>query len=196
MSKQITFSKRVIVLALALFSAALLSVSLLYAHGDEEHQAEPTADSSMAERVDTQLTALESAYEVIAAGFEQLQPIFRKGCYDCHTDQTDYPWYHSLPLIKGLIDEDIKEAREHLDMSNGFPFESHALPADDLAEIKEEIEDGGMPPSLYRLMHWSAKPSEAEQDSLFQWIDNSLKLLAAEGQTPHHSGHADEEDDD
>jgi cytochrome c peroxidase len=69
-------------------------------------------------------------------------------------------------------------------MSSGFPFGGHPRPADDLARMKGALEDHEMPPSEYRLMHWSANPSAAERDSVISWIDESLRLLAAHGQYP------------
>ena len=188
MVNKISSARSVPALLLISVFAALFTFSLLFAHGDEEHEAEPATAVQAADPSAAETAGLDSVYQVIAAGFEDLERIFRKGCYDCHSDQTVYPWYYRLPPVKGLIDDDIQEAREHLDMSDGFPFDSHATPADDLAEIEEEIEEGSMPPGLYRLMHWSAKPLEAEQDSVFQWIDQSLKLLAAHGQRPR-GGH-------
>ena len=41
-----------------------------------------------------------------------------------------------------------------------------------------------MPLRSYRLMHWGAAPNDAEKDSIFTWIDNSLRLLAKRGQFP------------
>ena len=78
----------------------------------------------------------------------------------------------------------MRDAKKHLDMTDGFPFKGHARPADDLYSIKDEIAEGEMPLWSYRLMHWNAAPNAAEQDSIFVWIDNSLRLLAAHGQYP------------
>jgi hypothetical protein len=125
-----------------------------------------------------------SIYAGIQAGFVKLEPIFRKGCFDCHSNQTHYPWYHAIPGIKQLIDKDIRVAHKRLDMSKGFPFSIKAPPADDLARIRGELADHDMPPWDYRLMHWSANPSEAERDSVIRWIDQSLRKLAAHGQYP------------
>jgi hypothetical protein len=126
----------------------------------------------------------DSIYGLINDGFRTLEPVLKKGCLDCHSDKTRYPWYYKLPVVKGIIDEDIRDARKHLDMSNGFPFKGHGKPADDLAGIKEEIVEGAMPPSLYRLFHWGAKPDKAEADSIVFWVDRSLSMLAAHGVVP------------
>jgi hypothetical protein len=125
-----------------------------------------------------------AAYAAIQADYQAVKPLFQKGCFDCHSTQTHYPWYHKLPLVKGFIDSDIRNARKHLDFTDGFPFKGGARPADDLLDIKNELEDGDMPPLPYRMMHWSARPSAAELDTIVTWIDNSLRLLATHGQYP------------
>jgi len=52
-----------------------------------------------------------------------VKPVFRKSCFDCHSSNTNYPWYSNLPGAKQLIQNDIAEAKEHLDMSKDFPFQ-------------------------------------------------------------------------
>lgn len=128
---------------------------------------------------------IAAAYSQIAVGYERLKPIFKDGCFDCHSDQTDYPWYHSLPVIKGWMDEHMAEARDELDFSPGFPFGGHhKRQADNLYKMKHEIEEGAMPLKSYRLMHWGAAPNSEEKDSIYAWVDRSLILLASHGQYP------------
>jgi hypothetical protein len=125
---------------------------------------------------------LDSAYAEIRAGFEQLKPIFQRGCYNCHSDQTDYPWYHSLPLIGSWMDGHIHDAREKLDFSNGFPFPGESpRQAPKLGRIKREISSGDMPLFSYKLVHWGAAPNQAEKDSIFAWVDRSLARIAPYG---------------
>jgi hypothetical protein len=129
-------------------------------------------------------TDWSSIYASIQAGFVKLEPILRKGCFDCHSDQTHYPWYHAILGVKQLIDKDIRVARKRLDMSKGVPFSIKGRPADDLARIRGELVDHDMPPWDYRLIHWNANPTDAERDSVISWIDESLRLLSAHGQYP------------
>ncbi len=155
----------------------LLCVSLT-AH--EEHAA--PSNETMPPQMD-----LDSMYAVIALGYERLKPVFEAGCFDCHSNQTDFPWYHSLPIIKGWMSGHLSEARKHLDFSNGFPFGGHASQADNLYSLKEEVLSGAMPLWQYRLMHWGAAPNDVEKDSIAAWVDRSLILLAAHGQYPFNN---------
>jgi len=190
-SEQRGFLRRTTLVSLAV---GLLLSPVIFSHGVEHHEEE----SSESGTVNDSLKVLrDSVFESIDAGFDRLTPIFENSCFNCHTDQTDYPWYHSLPIAKQIIDDDIKDARKHVDMSNGFPFGGHAGPADDLRAIKHEVDDGDMPPFQYRMMHWHAKPSSAQVDSIDAWVDSSLAKLATVGISPSPEGHdADEHDED
>ncbi len=119
----------------------------------------------------------DSVFAIINQHYQEVRPIVQHSCFNCHSKFTDFPWYHSLPLIKGLIDSDIREARHHLDFSDDFPFAGEHVPLVSLEHMKREIKEGDMPPWDYRLMHWGTLIEGAKQDSLFQWIDNSEKML-------------------
>jgi len=154
-------------------------------HGGESHENQsPDSTDATAAVADSSETPLDSVFVVIGEGFEALKPTFQRGCFDCHSTHTRYPWYYKLPLVKGMIDKDTREAKKHLDMTNGFPFRGHGKPADDLLSIKDVIVDGDMPPWQYRLMHWGASPSDSETDSIVAWVDKSLQLLSAHGVYP------------
>lgn len=152
----------------------VLTAVVIFADDDQAEQTPPNAT-----------TDVSASYAEINAGFERLKPIFKAGCFDCHSDKTDFPWYHSLPIIKGWLDEHVAEARDELDMSNGFPFGGHSRrQADNLLKMKGEIEEGEMPLLSYRIMHWGAAPNDEEKDSIYAWVDRSLVLLASHGQYP------------
>ena len=119
----------------------------------------------------------DTVYAAINAAYQSVRPIFEKSCFDCHSRNTDYPWYHSLPLVGGMMDDHIREGRAHLDLSDDFPFGGVENQAGGLRKIKNEIEEGEMPLWSYRLLHWGSSVIGARRDSVFAWIDQSLQLL-------------------
>jgi hypothetical protein len=121
--------------------------------------------------------ALKFVYQQVNQQFQAVKPVFQYSCYDCHSDQTKYPWYHKLPGIKNLIDNDIREGREHLDMSSGFPFPGTSDQIALLAKIRNEISNGDMPPMDFRMLHWGRLIEGARQDSVFAWIDAGTLML-------------------
>lgn len=148
---------------------------------DSEKDEGAAAATAIAEQADGNV---DSLYAHIQQEFAKLEPIWQKACNDCHTDRTDYPWYYKLPFVKGMIDKDIEEARAELDMSKGFPFVSHREPVDDLKKLAHEVEEGAMPPGKYTFMHWSASLSTEEKDSISNFVNSSLTMLASHGIVP------------
>ena len=114
-------------------------------------------------------------YSINSDYLKRVRPIFEKKCFDCHSSQTQYPWYHMLPGIKQLIDADIKEGGKHLQMDGDFPFKGHGAPIEDLSAIQKTIEKEEMPPLLYRLMHRDSKPTEQEKSIILDWVNKSLE---------------------
>lgn len=106
----------------------------------------------------------------------EIKPIFESSCLDCH-GSSKMPWYHYLPIAKGIMDSDVKDAKKHLDMRNDFPFAGHGTPREDLQAIQESIENNEMPPLRYKIMHWSSGLSKKEQQMVKNWVSESLKIL-------------------
>lgn len=106
-----------------------------------------------------------------------VKPIFQRSCFDCHSSATTYPWYSNLPFVKKIIEDDISEARKHLDMSNGYPFSGHGSPEEDLRALKEVLEKGDMPPTRYRIMHRGAGLTPLEVGIVLRWIEKSVAHL-------------------
>lgn len=104
---------------------------------------------------------------------QNVRPIFKAKCFDCHSDQTRYPWYYRLPGIKQLIDDDIKEAREHMDLSHDFPFGGHHSPKEQLKDLKEVVAEDKMPLWRYRLLHWNSGLTDEEKRIILEWLEKS-----------------------
>ncbi len=143
-----------------------------FAH--EEHAKEPQKQSNTAitqKEIEAQFNAINESYK------ENVKPIFQRSCFDCHSQSPRLPWYHSLPLVHDLLENDMKEAKVHLDFSNDFPFKGHGTTAEDLKAIAKTIEDKNMPPFRYKIMHWNSALNEEEIKIILNWVSESQKIL-------------------
>jgi hypothetical protein len=141
----------------------LIAMNSAFAHNG--HHASPTKVSPQAlERINLDYV-------------RQVKPIFQKSCFNCHSSSIQYPWYYNLPGAKQLIDHDIKESKEHLDMTNDFPFGGHGSLQEDLEAIETVLKDGSMPPFRYRIMHRSSALNSEELKRVQEWIEKSKQGL-------------------
>lgn len=153
----------------------LLTPLLLLAHGQETHDnknIEPTVVKPSNHEV------MQKTYESINDKYLQnIKPIFKNKCFDCHGNQLNERWYFLLPGIKQLIAHDIKEAKSHLDFSNDFPFISHDTPSNDLKALIKSAQEKNMPPLRYKLLHPSSGLNSQEIQTIQQWAQESLDKL-------------------
>jgi hypothetical protein len=119
----------------------------------------------------------ETYKKINKAYLSQIKPIFQKKCFDCHSNQTVYPWYYKIPGVKQLIDDDISEAKEHLDFTSDFPFLGHEGPYEDLLAIKKTTQEETMPPLRYRIMHWKSYLTDTDKKLILKWISQSIKEI-------------------
>jgi hypothetical protein len=89
-------------------------------------------------------------------------------CYDCHSNETVWPWYSSVAPVSWLIARDVTEGREHLN------FSTWDQPNHDSEEIIEMVEGGEMPPRSYALMHPEARLGEGSRAALLRGLTATL----------------------
>ncbi len=106
----------------------------------------------------------------------KVKPLFKRACFDCLSDTTEYPWYHSILGIKQLMDNHIAKGVHHLDLSKDYPFKgSEKGLKHDLEEIWETIDEREMAPLYYRIMHSHGRYSAEDKLIIKSWVEESLK---------------------
>ncbi len=109
--------------------------------------------------------------------------ILQRSCQNCHSQNTDWPWYSYVAPVSWLIEKDVHQARSHMNLS-GWGQYSLDEKQDLLADLAAAVRSRQMPPPRYTLMHRSAKLSEPERERIYQWARGErrrLKSLSAEG---------------
>lgn len=148
-----------------------LSTSFVSGHSGESHGARHVEEEATSEE---QIKLASDLYQKMA------EPIFKKSCLDCHGTPAAMPWYYRFPIVKGMIEGDMKEAKEHLDMSAGFPFGGHGNNFEDLEAVSETIAKKDMPPRSYRLLHPSSALTKDEESTILEWIQKTREILKKE----------------
>jgi hypothetical protein len=86
--------------------------------------------------------------------------IARASCYDCHSNETDWPVYAYVAPMSWLVRSDVESGREELN------FSEWDRDAGDADKAIDAILDGSMPPDQYTVIHRDARLTEAEAEHL------------------------------
>jgi hypothetical protein len=125
--------------------------------------------------------ALPSAFPARGAAPVLVSPagdaLLRGACFDCHSEETRYPWYVRLPGASFLMGRHVRAARNALNFSR-WSLLSPPARHEALAAVLETVREGGMPLPLYTRVHPAARltPARLEllQDELVQWLGEDL----------------------
>ncbi len=104
-----------------------------------------------------------------------LEKLVKASCYDCHSNQTIWPWYSYVAPVSWLIEAHVIDGRDNVNLSEWGTYELEDR-AYIIEEMIEEIEDGEMPFPGYDKLHPDAKLSEEQKQSLFKWLKSIQKL--------------------
>lgn len=96
--------------------------------------------------------------------------VLRKACYDCHSNQTAWPWYSQVVPVSWLLAHDVDEGREELNFSTWSDY-TPAQRKKHLAKTVHELDEGEMPPLAYRVMHGHGRLSADEIALVRRWAE-------------------------
>ena len=137
------------ILRIALGAAALFVLAQLVPYGrghtNPPVQAEPNWDSP------------------------QTRALAVRACYDCHSNETKWPWYTNVAPVSWLTQRDVDSGRSTLN------FSEWNKPQDGKGDIVEAARGGGMPPWYYTPLHPRAKLSAADTDKLVAGLIRTLR---------------------
>jgi len=90
----------------------------------------------------------------------EAENLARAACYDCHSNETVWPWYAYVAPISWRVADDVVEGREKLN------FSLQTADQIDPRELAEEIEEGAMPPANFIMLHPEANLTQAQKQEL------------------------------
>jgi hypothetical protein len=103
--------------------------------------------------------------------------LLKNACYDCHSNNTDYPWYSNIQPMGSLIAYHKKQAKNELNFSE-FGAYSQRRQLSKLDGIANSLKDDIMPLKSYKIMHRPAQLSAAEKSLLVNWAQQSKDSLS------------------
>ena len=102
----------------------------------------------------------------------EVQALLHRACYDCHSNETSWPWYSHVAPASLLIANDVKKGRKEVNFSTWEQYDERRR-ARKLKEIATQVEKGDMPLFYYLPLHPDAKLTAAERELIVKWAKQS-----------------------
>ena len=98
-----------------------------------------------------------------------VQSVLKTSCYDCHSNNTVYPWYANVQPVTWWLNNHIQDGKKDLNFSE---FASYRIRRQyrKLEEINELIKKDAMPLDSYLWIHKGAKLDEQQKLTLANWV--------------------------
>ena len=106
---------------------------------------------------------------------EEVKAILKSSCFDCHSNQTRYPWYNNVAPVSWWLDGHIEEGKEHFNASAWSDYNDKKKDHK-LEELIEEVEEGEMPLNSYTWTHADARLTEAQMEAVIAWAQQTRTL--------------------
>jgi hypothetical protein len=100
---------------------------------------------------------------------KNIKNTFQTSCYDCHSNNTLYPWYNKVQPVAWLLENHIEEGKAELNFSE-WDLYSDRRKKSKLKSIISQIEDNEMPLSSYTIIHKNANLSNQQKSEIIDWI--------------------------
>ena len=113
---------------------------------------------------------------------DSVQRVLKTACYDCHSNNTNYPWYANIQPMSWLLAHHVKEGKAELNFSE---FGSYTIrrQRSKLKSIASQVKDGEMPIWSYTLMHKDANLSKEEKALIIDWATKIKDSLTTKNET-------------
>jgi len=98
----------------------------------------------------------------------ETRALAKRGCFDCHSNETVWPWYSYVAPASWLVQRDVEGGRHHLN------FSEWDVPQDDAKEAAEMVRKGEMPLWFYVPLHTQANLNGAEKKTLIDGLERTF----------------------
>jgi hypothetical protein len=100
---------------------------------------------------------------------QQTRELAVRACFDCHSNETEWPWYSNIAPVSWQVQRDVDQGRGKANWS-----EWGSVPDDESSESAETVLDGSMPPGFFTTLHSEARLTDAEVDALVTGLEETF----------------------
>ena len=107
---------------------------------------------------------------------DDVNAVLERGCRDCHSHDTRWPWYSSVAPVSWFVINDVNSGRRHFNYSDWARYDRDKIPQL-LKDICEQTRTGEMPLSSYLWVHPDSRLSDRDVSLLCDWSDAERRSL-------------------
>lgn len=111
---------------------------------------------------------------------QPVRDVLKRACYNCHSNETKWPWYAYVAPVSWLVAHDVEEGRQHMNFTEWDKL-SPVKQAEHQHGVWKMVQKGDMPPQIYRSAHPESHLSEADRDVLKAWAESAPKVELEHG---------------
>jgi len=118
----------------------------------------------------------------------EVEAILREACYDCHSNETRWPWYSYVAPVSWWIANHVQDGRRGLNLSdwadlkpgledtqlNGQPYTAVEYKRKILSDMETDMQEGRMPIASYLLIHHDARVTPEQYRVVSDWLDGVM----------------------
>ncbi|MDC0008235.1 heme-binding domain-containing protein [bacterium] len=106
---------------------------------------------------------------------DEVKSILQQTCYDCHSNNTNYPWYNNIAPVSYWLADHVKDGKKHLNFSDWENYSAKKA-AHKLEETAEMVGEGSMPLKEYTWTHETARLTEEQRKAVVAWAEQTKSL--------------------
>jgi hypothetical protein len=107
---------------------------------------------------------------------EEVRSTLKRACYDCHSNETRWPWYSQVAPVSWFVIDHVNHGRSHLNFSDWLHYDKSAQ-SNNLRLIEATVKADTMPMSSYLLVHNEAKLSPDDKIIIIDWAKAERQRL-------------------
>lgn len=110
---------------------------------------------------------------------KNVEAILRTSCYDCHSNNTNYPWYSYIQPVRMLMDSHIKEGKENLNFNEWGNYSDRKRNSK-FRGITKQIKQDKMPLSSYTLIHRNTILTSDQKKEVLDWVNKMQDIISSQ----------------
>ncbi|HQV05934.1 MAG: heme-binding domain-containing protein [Chitinophagaceae bacterium] len=105
---------------------------------------------------------------------DSVMSILKTACYDCHSNNTKYPWYSTIQPVALFLNRHIIHGKEELNFDE-FGSYTRRRQQSKFKAIANQLKDDEMPLSSYKLLHSDARLNQMQKNRIIEWTKMSIE---------------------